>query len=158
MGFLNSFFKRSGKGFVNNQHFRLDEPELLKFVTFNEEYASELSLEAAGEDQNNSYSNSGVRLTEIKETQDMLKLSYNGLLAKSGAMEIYSVIGYGDNQNWENTTYFPMKRVDSQSFELIFPSRRSGNINIAFKDGIENWDNNSGKNYSFYDRTVKRQP
>ena len=29
------------------------------------------------------------------------------------------------------------------------------NINIALKDGSQNWDNNSGKNYSFYDQTYK---
>lgn len=153
MGFFDLLFKRGGNGFVNNQNFRPDDPELLKFVTFNEEYASELSSEIYKSDRNNSYYNNGVQLKEIDGTQNLLKLVYTGLLAKNGADEVYSVIGYGDNKNWEETACLPMNKVDSRSFELVFPVKKPGNINIAFKDASENWDNNNGQNYCYNDGT-----
>ncbi len=156
MGFLDLFFKRSGTGMINNRNLRPDDPELKKFVTFNEEYAEELSSTKAQSDFNYySYSNNGVQLSEIKETPNTLKLVYNGLLAQNGAREIYSVIGYGDNQFWEDITYIPMDKTDSQTFESVFPVNKSGNINIAFKDDLNNWDNNSGNNYTFLDREYK---
>jgi hypothetical protein len=153
MGFWDFLFKPSGNGFVNNRNFHSTDPEVLKFVTFNEEYASELSSEIHKSDRNNSYYNNGVLLKEVIGTQNMLKLVYNGLLAKKGASEVYAVIGYGDNKNWEETAYFPMNKVDAQSFELVFPVKKAGNINIAFKDSSQDWDNNNGQNYSFSDST-----
>ncbi len=155
MGFLDLFFKRSGVGFINNRNFRPEDPELNKFITFNEEYSKELALKASQTESVNFYSNNGVQLSEVKETPNVLKLTYSGLLARNGAGEIYSVIGYGDNQSWEDTNYFPMNKVDSQTFELVFPINKTGNINIAFKDGFNNWDNNSGNNYSFFNGDYK---
>lgn len=155
MGFLDLFFKRSGVGFINSRNFRPEDPDLKKFVTFNEEYSKELSFNDAQAESANSYSNSGVRLSEVKESPNQLKLTYSGLLAQNGAVEMYSVIGYGDNQSWEDTNYFPMNKVDSRTFELVFPVNKPGNINIAFTDGFNNWDNNSGNNYSFFDGYYK---
>lgn len=155
MGFLDSFFKRSGVGFINNRNFRPEDPELKKFITFNEEYSKELALKATQTESANSYSNNGVQLSEVKESPNMLKLYYSGLLAHNGASDIYSVIGYGDNHSWEDTSYFPMNKVDSKTFELVFPVNKPGNINIAFKDGFNNWDNNSGNNYSFLNEDYK---
>jgi hypothetical protein len=97
MGFLDLFFKRSGVGFINNRNFRPEDPELNKFITFNEEYSKELALKASQTESVNFYSNNGVQLSEVKETPNMLKLTYSGLLARNGAGEINSVIGLGDN-------------------------------------------------------------
>jgi hypothetical protein len=93
-----------------------------------------------------SYAYAGIQMQEAKDT---LRLTYNGILAKSGAQEVYAVIGYGNNLKWEDIEYYPMHKVGDQSFELIFPVKRAGNINVAFKDSANNWDNNSGMNYSF---------
>lgn len=120
-----------------------------KFQPFNEEFSLDLTTEPYGNDMlkaNNSYSNSGV---EIQDANNTLRLLYNGILAKSGANEIYAVIGYGNNLAWEDIEYYPMYKTGHQKFEVMLPINRTGNINIAFKDPANNWDNNSGLNYSF---------
>lgn len=75
-----------------------------------------------------------------------IKLSYCGLLAKSGAREVYARIGYGDQ--FDNVSDWKMTRVKS-GFEVVFPIQQNENINVCFRDGLNNWDNNSGNNYSF---------
>lgn len=81
---------------------------------------------------------------------DKVKLYYDGLLAKSGASEVFAVVGFGDNKNPQSTSTYPMNNAGQQIFELSIPAKDSGQINVAFKDSANNWDNNSGKNYSFY--------
>ena len=93
------------------------------------------------------YRKNGVNL--LKKSDDTLKLNYDGLLAKNGATELYTVVGYGNNLSWENTEFIPMTKTGQQNFEAEIPIRRDGSINIAFKDSADNWDNNSGLNYSF---------
>jgi hypothetical protein len=81
---------------------------------------------------------------------DKIKLTYSGLLAKSGANEVFAVVGFGDNNNWQNTSTYPMNSTNQHMYELSIPAADSKQINVAFKDKAENWDNNSGENYSFY--------
>lgn len=81
---------------------------------------------------------------------DKVKLTYNGLLAKSGADEVFAVVGFGDNNDWHNTSTYPMNSTNQHMYELSLPLKDGGQINVAFKDASDNWDNNSGKNYSFY--------
>ncbi len=127
------------------------EPEIntTKYQPFNEEFSIDMTTEPYGNDMssaNNSYSNNGVKLSDARNT---LRLVYSGILAKSGAEEIYAVVGYGNNLNWEDTVNYPMYKIVDGKFELMLPVTRTGNINIAFKDSNDNWDNNSGLNYSF---------
>lgn len=35
------------------------------------------------------------------------------------------------------------------TFKAVFKILLTGSLNVAFKDSAENWDNNSGQNYSF---------
>lgn len=81
---------------------------------------------------------------------DRVKLTYNGLLAKSGAQQVYAVVGFGDNQSWNDIRTYPMNNTNQNMFELSIPVEENQRVNVAFKDNAENWDNNSGKNYSFY--------
>jgi hypothetical protein len=92
-----------------------------------------------------SYITKGVLLDDVG---DKLKLSYNGLLAKSGATEVYAVVGIGENKNWNDIKYLRMDNLDGRKFEAILPTNNK-NINVVFKDCANNWDNNSGQNYSF---------
>jgi hypothetical protein len=108
MGFIDSFFKRSGVGFINNHNFRPEDPELKKFITFNEEYSKELTLKATQTESVNSYSNNGVLLSEIKESPSMLKLDYSGLLARNGASEIPVQMFANQPCSLENSLYPPM--------------------------------------------------
>ncbi len=78
-----------------------------------------------------------------------LNINYDGLLAKSGASHVYAVVSYGDNENWDNVRYYRMESTGRYSFKAVLPINDNTNLNIAFKDCANNWDNNSGKNYSF---------
>ena len=93
---------------------------------------------------------------EISKAQlgigDEVILSYSGLLAKSGADIVYAHIGYGEK--WKDKAFIPMEK-QSDVFKAIIKIDRSDDLNIAFKDGGDNWDNNSLANYSF---RVKKKP
>ncbi|MCX7922615.1 MAG: carbohydrate-binding protein [Clostridia bacterium] len=92
------------------------------------------------------YINKGV----VADTKaDEFRLSYNGLLAKNRANDIYAVVSYGDNKNWNDIKYYPMDNTGGANFEVSLPINKNMNLNVAFKDNADNWDNNSGKNYSF---------
>lgn len=149
MGFFDFFYN-------NNEAFRnaYDSKDKKndnnsKLQPFNEEFSLDLNTEPYGthiKELDNSYSSCGV---EIQDTRNTFRILYSGILAKSGAKEIYVVIGYGDNLNWENVREYPMSKLSDEKFELIFPVTRTGQINMAFRDSANNWDNNSGKNFTF---------
>ncbi|MGE4282514.1 MAG: hypothetical protein AB7G87_02210 [Clostridia bacterium] len=92
------------------------------------------------------YASNGIEL--IRDTKS-IHIIYEGLLAKSGAQEVHAAVGYGNNLKWEDIDDYTLHKLESQTFELILPVKRAGNINIAFKDNAGNWDNNSGMNYCF---------
>lgn len=97
--------------------------------------------------KNNDYFSNGVTISPtIPATGDNVKISYDGLLAKSGANHIYAHIGYG--HRWEDTVDVKMTKK-SIGFEASVPVKDSTTLNICFKDCANNWDNNSGMNYSF---------
>lgn len=94
------------------------------------------------------YTDNGVYITPSDFTVgDRIRVTYSGLLAKSGASEVYAHIGYG-TQKWQNIADIKMSKTE-QGFEATFPVTSESNLNIAFKDSANNWDNYSGKNYSF---------
>jgi len=94
----------------------------------------------------NPYSANGIN---IEASPERITLFYNGLLAKNGADAVYAVVGYGNNNRWENIKEYPMWYTGNQTFVLYIPSEMEKNVNIAFRDSSGNWDNNSGKNYVF---------
>ena len=77
---------------------------------------------------------------------DKLKVTYNGLLSKSGATDVIAHFGYGNK--WEQKKDIRMNKTLS-GFETTIPIEMPANkLNFCFKDAANNWDNNSGKNYS----------
>lgn len=97
----------------------------------------------------NSYSGNGVYITPTDfSVGDRIRLTYDGLLAKSGASEIYAHVGYGTQKKWDNVMDVKMTQ-SSDGFEATFPVTSTTNLNVVFKDSANNWDNNSGENYSF---------
>ena len=81
---------------------------------------------------------------------DSVRLAYDGQLAKSGAAEVFAVVNTVDGNNAQNTSTYPMNSTNRQSYELSIPARIGSRISVAFKDSSNNWDNNSGKNYSYF--------
>lgn len=130
-----------------------------EYSLFDEEYSLSMYDMSKFDDISinyNDYSDNGVT---ANRNNDSIEIIYRGLLAKSGAQDVYAVIGYGDNENWKQVKYYPMKNIGQQTFSLVVPVESSDNINVAFKDGADHWDNNSGKNYCFApatDETVYR--
>ncbi len=95
----------------------------------------------------NKYLTNGVHITPSAVTVgDKVKISYDGLLAKSGASEVYARIGFGNR--WEDAQEFRMSKTTT-GFETTIPVTKPVPLNICFKDNAENWDNNSGMNYTF---------
>lgn len=96
---------------------------------------------------NSKYLDNGVSVSPaIPTTGEKVKVVYDGLLSKSGASHVYARIGFGSR--WENAFDYQMTRSNT-GFEVSIPVTRTATMNICFKDCANNWDNNSGKNYSF---------
>lgn len=77
---------------------------------------------------------------------DNAKIIYKGLLSKSGANHVYAHVGYGNQ--WNNLSDIKMSKT-SEGFEAELPIISHDRLNVVFKDCANNWDNNSGWNYSF---------
>ena len=91
----------------------------------------------------NNYNYNGVTADAV--TKDSISLTYNGLLARSGADSVYAVCGYGNS--WTDQNVIKMSRT-GQGFQATIPAK-DPLVNIAFKDSANNWDNNNGQNYTF---------
>lgn len=85
----------------------------------------------------------------FRPSGDCIRVIYDGLLAKSGAEEVFAVIGYGSGDSWQNVQTYPMDHVRDNAFELLLEPCDGKRVNVVFKDGAGNWDNNSGRNYSY---------
>ena len=96
----------------------------------------------------NEYLSNGVSIDPAcASSHDTFKITYNGLLAQSGAPEVFAHVGF--NANWENARDYQMGRTP-QGFETaIFLHEGVNTLNICFRDLAGNWDNNSGANYAF---------
>ncbi|MCX7745890.1 MAG: carbohydrate-binding protein [Clostridia bacterium] len=95
----------------------------------------------------NNYVNNGVIITpNVVAEGDKATFLYKGLLFKSGADYVYMRAGYGDD--WRSTTDIKMNPT-GEGFEASLPVTERDKLNVVFKDSANNWDNNSGMNYSF---------
>lgn len=97
--------------------------------------------------ENTDYVDKGVVINpSVPAVGDKVKIVYDGLLSKSGASHVYAHIGFGNR--WDNVQDVPMMKTPT-GFEATLPVYSSDSINVAFKDCANNWDNNSGLNYSY---------
>ncbi len=95
----------------------------------------------------NTYTENGISISKASmKVGDSVTVTYNGLLANCGADSVTMHIGYGDN--WDNKEFISMEN-DNGTFKASLVIDNSGSLNIAFKDSAENWDNNSGSDYTF---------
>lgn len=93
------------------------------------------------------YSLNGIFLSpSIPTSGDKVKVTYDGLLAKSGATDLSARIGFGDD--WKNLNEYRMTK-SSDGFYVSIPVINANTLNVCFKDSANNWDNNSGNNYIF---------
>ncbi|HHV93561.1 MAG TPA: carbohydrate-binding protein [Firmicutes bacterium] len=78
------------------------------------------------------------------QNQD-ITISYDGLLHKSGADQVY--LHYGVD-GWRNPTTIPMMRSASGAFEAMIRASARKEINFCFHDSAMNWDNNNGLDWT----------
>jgi hypothetical protein len=99
------------------------------------------------QENNAAYRPNGVHVSpEVPTFGESVKIVYDGLLAKSGAQELYAHIGFGNT--WAGTSDFKMNKT-ATGFEAVVPVSSQGPLQVAFKDNANNWDNNGGYNYTF---------
>lgn len=95
----------------------------------------------------NCYNAEGIVLNpSVPLSGTTVTISYSGILAKSGATSLFAHVGYGDK--WEHVGDFSMKKTPT-GFTVDVPVAFAPSLNVCFKDGANNWDNNNGKNYTF---------
>lgn len=89
---------------------------------------------------------------EVKPTPitagEKVTISYQGLLAESGAEQVYLHAGVGFNDAWRDVTNIQMKKEGSE-WQAELKINTDDHFNFCFKDAAENWDNNQGSNWSF---------
>lgn len=73
---------------------------------------------------------------------------YNGLLSNSGAQQVYLHVGYGDANHWTHVADYPMNKI-GWGWEKTITMEDDSRFNFCFKDSANNWDNNSGRNWSY---------
>ena len=97
--------------------------------------------------RSNEYLPNGVAISPAVPTAGTtVKIIYDGLLAKSGATDVFAHVGFG--KKWDNVSDYRMSRT-ATGFEVSIPVQNADVLNVCFKDCADHWDNNSGKNYSF---------
>lgn len=89
----------------------------------------------------------GISITPIPATEgETISITYDGLLAKSGAEKVYTHLGYGSNDNWTDIEDIAMSRIPQGWTCDILPKKER--LNFCFHDGANNWDNNYDHNWS----------
>lgn len=77
-----------------------------------------------------------------------VEIQYDGLLARSGAQQVYLHAGFGNNDSWNNVMDIKMNR-QGKRFVTHLSIEDETRFNFCFKDNAQNWDNNSGRNWCF---------
>lgn len=89
----------------------------------------------------------GINLDPMPDqVGEKCQISYDGLLKKSGADQVYLHYGYGASWNHEHD--MPMFNTE-KGCTCDVTLNQDGLFNFCFKDGAEHWDNNCGQNWSF---------
>lgn len=92
----------------------------------------------------------GIRVEPDKvKTNSVVEVTYNGLLAQSGADEVYLHCGSSYTDAWHDIQDIKMSKKTNDAFTANVLIQDGSTFNICFRDSSDNWDNNSGSNYIF---------
>ena len=90
----------------------------------------------------------GVRVSPMPVTAEgEVTISYQGVLARSGAEKLYLHCGEGPGP-WANVRDVPMKKSPTGDWYAELEVGRSPSFEFCFHDGSGNWDNNNGADWS----------
>ena len=92
------------------------------------------------------FDNGVVVVPNVIVKGDKASVLYKGILKCSGADEVYMHAGYGEF--WDNASDIRMRK-SGEGFEAELSINTDKPLKLAFKDSANNWDNNSGRNYTF---------
>ncbi len=93
------------------------------------------------------YVEEGVSITPMPLTMDeSVTITYDGLLAQSGAHNVFVHLGAGNSNEWTNVQDLEMKKENNRWTTEFVPS--DSRLNFCFHDGADNWDNNYNLNWS----------
>jgi len=81
------------------------------------------------------------------KTGETVNVRYHGLLASSGADQVYMHTGYGAG-SWQGIYDHCMHKTGNE-WESSIKIDREGQFNFCFKDSADNWDDNNGLNWSY---------
>lgn len=84
-----------------------------------------------------------------------ITVQYRGLLAQSGAQQLYLHMGYGNDNQWQFVSDLPMEKTGS-AWETTFEVKDDSRLHFCFKDDADHWDTNSGTNWSLKVHTGKQ--
>ena len=76
-----------------------------------------------------------------------VKIKYKGVLAAE-AQKVFLHAGYG-HADWNQVQDIPMKKTRDGGWSTTFKVEDPSRLNFCFKDNADNWDNNSGRNWSY---------
>ena len=89
----------------------------------------------------------GIKVEPVTASGHDVRIIYDGLLAKSGAQQLYLHTGFGKRRSWENV-YDHRMEPTGRGWEKTL-NMENKQINFCFKDCANNWDNNRGENWTY---------
>jgi len=75
-----------------------------------------------------------------------VKISYVGYLFQNGSEEAY--LHYGFGMNWDNVSEVKMEKTEL-GFQAEIDILDYDSLNLCFRNGNDEWDNNFGQNFVF---------
>ncbi|HCC07744.1 MAG TPA: carbohydrate-binding protein [Clostridiales bacterium] len=92
----------------------------------------------------------GVHITPAPVTSnEIVEVSYSGILSKNGAKELYLHYGSSYLEDWANVSDTKMSKDANGVFSANLSVPVGNKLNLCFRDTAYNWDNNNGKNYIY---------
>jgi hypothetical protein len=131
---------------INQSIFFISEENI-----YEKKYKEEFTMPRTGQSPitaNNQYIANGITISPAVPTAgESIRVIYDGLLAAKGASDILAHVGFGDK--WENVFDYRMVKTVGGFEATVQIANNANNLKVCFKDCANNWDNNSGMNYSF---------
>lgn len=75
-----------------------------------------------------------------------VKISYTGKFFQDSSEDVF--IHYGFGMNWNNINDIKMEKTEL-GYQTEIDLTEGESFNFCFKNNLEQWDNNDGKNYIF---------
>lgn len=75
-----------------------------------------------------------------------VKISYTGKFFQDGSEDVFLHFGFGIN--WNNVSEIKMEKTEL-GFQAEVNLIEGDSLNLCFRNGNDEWDNNEGNNYSF---------